>query len=205
MDKETNEQKKTNLRYPHEDVIASLTEQVAQELDKKRFEHTMSVAYTASCMAMRFGEDPYRAYIAGLLHDCAKCIKDKQKLKLAEKYGLEVNEAEKENPDLLHAKLGSVLAKEKYGITDPQILSAIRWHTTGRPEMTAFEMIIYIADYIEIKRKELPLLSRAREAAFTSLEECMCVILESTLMYLGKKGATVDDITYKTYEYYKNR
>ncbi len=189
----------------YDKMITDFTERMKEELDEKRFRHTLSVADTAACMAMRYGEDSYRAYIAGLLHDCAKCIKDKKKLKLAGKFGIEVNEAEAQNPDLLHAVLGSILAKQEYGVEDEDIISAIRWHTTGRPGMTTLEMIIYIADYIEIHRKPLPLLEKARQEAFSDLEKCMCTILESTLGYLGKKGAVLDPLTKETYRYYTDR
>ncbi len=188
-----------------EERIEKLTEKVAKQLDEKRMKHTLSVAHTASCMAMRFGEDPYKAYVAGLLHDCAKGLKNKKKLELAGEYGIEINDAEKDNPDLLHAKLGSILAKEEYGIEDEDIISAIRYHTTGKPDMTPFEMIIYIADFIEIHRKPLMIHDKARKAAFTDLEEAMRVILEGTLAYLGKKGAMVDPITQETYRYYNEK
>ena len=194
-----------NQTYPNEALIAKLTEQMGDVLDQKRMRHTLSVAHTASCMAMCHGQDPYKAYIAGLLHDCAKCMKNKKKLELAEKYSLPINEAVRENPDLLHAALGARLAEDEYGIEDASILSAIRWHTTGKPAMTDLEMIVYIADYIEIHRKSLPQLEKARQMAFSDLEKCMCVILESTLLFLGKKGAAVDPITNETYEYYHNK
>lgn len=172
-------------------------------LDKKRFQHTLSVAGTASCMAMRFGCDPYMAYIAGLLHDNAKCLSDEKKLSLCDKYGISVNKAEKSNPDLLHAKLGSYLAEKKYGIHDAQILSAITYHTTGKPGMTDLEKIIYIADYIEIYRKTLPRMEEARRLAFMDLDRCMLCILESTLSFLQHKNASIDSITLETYDYYK--
>nr|MCR5283939.1 bis(5'-nucleosyl)-tetraphosphatase (symmetrical) YqeK [Lachnospiraceae bacterium] len=149
-----------------ESFLQNLTAEIEDALDEKRFRHTLSVAHTAACLAMRYDESPFRAYLAGLLHDCAKCLKNKKKLELAREYGLGINAAEEENPDLLHAKLGSILAKERYNIDDEEILSAIRYHTTGKPEMTKLEKIIYIADYIEIHRKPLPLLEKARKAAF---------------------------------------
>ena len=163
------------------------------------------MADTAACMAMRFDEDPYRAYLAGLLHDNAKCIEDKKKLALCGKYKLEINTAEQKNPDLLHAKLGSFLAKERYQVEDPEILSSILYHTTGKPAMTTLEQIIYIADYIEINRKKLPGMEVTRKLAFTDLDACMLHILESTLAFLEKKGAANDQITMETYTYYKER
>lgn len=195
---EKSQKKNTNKN----EQLNALTAEMEKRLDKKRFQHTIGVANTAACMAMRFGQDPYKAYLAGLLHDNAKCIKNEKKLSLCKKYELPVNKAEKENPDLLHAKLGSFLARKKYHIKDEEILSAILYHTTGKPGMTDFEKIIYIADYIEIGRKELPRMEEARQLAFTDLDQCMLCILESTLSFLKKKGATIDGITLETYQYY---
>ena len=191
-------------RKQFEDKAKELTASMKKELDEKRFRHTLSVAHTASAMAMCHGYDPYKAYLAGLLHDCAKCISHDRKLALCDKYEIEVNAVEKENPDLLHAKLGSFLAREKYGIEDEEIVSAVLYHTTGKPAMNMLEKIIYIADYIEIHRKVLPNMEKARRLAFLDLNACMKVILESTLTFLQEKGALVDEITRETYEYYKN-
>lgn len=184
--------------------MKQLTSEIKKELDDKRFRHTISVAHTAAALAMCHGLNPQKAYLAGLLHDCAKCIPGKDKMALCAKYGLLVTTVEKENPDLLHAKLGSFLAREKYGIEDEEILSAILFHTTGKPAMSAFEQIIYIADYIEIHRKPLPNMDKARRLAFQDLDACMLLILESTLNYLHQKDATIDEITQETYDYYKN-
>lgn len=187
-----------------EEKAKELTTAMKKELDEKRFQHTLSVAQTAAALAMCHGCDPYRAYLAGLLHDCAKCIPHGKKLSLCGKYGLLANDAEAANPDLLHAKLGSRLAHEKYGIEDEEMLSAIKYHTTGKPGMTMLEQIIYIADYIEIHRKFLPNMDEVRRLAFHDLNACMLLILESTLAFLAQKDASVDDITRETYEYYKN-
>ena len=197
------EEEKNGLGFS--DSIAELTCEMEKALDEKRFRHTLSVAQMAASLAMRYGEDPYKAYTAGLLHDCAKCLSSKEKLALAKKNGLEVRPFEEETPDLLHAPLGSILAEKKYGIKDPEILSAIRYHTTGKPEMSTLEKIIYIADYIEIFRKPLARLEEARTEAFRDLDECMVVILESVLSYLGKKLATLDPLTEETYRYYKTK
>lgn len=183
--------------------ITQLDGKIKDQLDKKRYLHTISVAHTASCMAMCFGEDPYRAYLAGLLHDNAKCIPHDKKIALCAKYGLSAGTLEKNSPDLLHARLGSVLAEKKYGISDAGILSAIAFHTTGKPEMSVLEKIIYVADYIEIRRKPLPRMNEIRHAAFTDLDRCVLLILESTLGFLREKDALIDPITLETYEYYR--
>ena len=107
-------------------------------------------------LAMRYGQDLDQAELAGLLHDCAKYFNDEEIIKKCRKHGIEVSEAELRAPAVLHAKYGAWLAKNRYGVSDPEILSAIRWHTTGKPDMTTLEKIIFIADYIEPNRAPFP-------------------------------------------------
>ena len=106
------------------------------ELSSKRYMHSIGVCNTSACLAMRYGYDIKKAYAAGLLHDCAKGLSEKKMLQLTERSGIELSEIERENPELLHAKAGSVVAAEKYEVNDTEILDAIRFHTTGRPSMT---------------------------------------------------------------------
>lgn len=161
--------------------------------------------YTAASMAMRYDEDVEKALLAGLLHDCAKCISGENKIKLCNKYHLSVSEVEKKNPSLLHAKLGAFLAAKKYHIKDKDVINAIASHTTGCPNMTLLDKIIYIADYIEPGRKELPNMAEVRKLAFTDINECLYRILEDSLVYLNSKNISVDPMTEKTYLYYKNK
>ena len=183
--------------------IIKLQKKLKSELDRDRYEHTIGVMHTAACLAMRYDEDLERALLAGLLHDCAKCIPSEEKLKMCKKNHIEISEAERANAGLLHAKLGAFLAKEKYGITDEGILQAIRVHTTGCPEMTLLDKIVYIADYIEAGRKTLPNHTEVRKLAFCDLDDCLYRILEDSLVYLESKGSVVDPMTEKTYLYYK--
>ena len=184
--------------------ILKMQKKLKSELDYYRYEHTMGVMHTAACLAMRYDEDVERALIAGLLHDCAKCIPADEKIKMCKKNHIEISAAEKSNPGLLHAKLGAFLAKEKYGITDEGILRAITFHTTGCPEMTLLDKIIYIADYIEAGRKPLPNMEEVRKLAFCDLDACLYRILKDSLVYLESKGNVVDPMTEKTYLYYKS-
>lgn len=185
-----------------DDYFKSLTKKLSQELDKKRYVHTIGVAYTAIALAMARGQDLHDAYLAGLLHDSAKCISVEKRKKLCRKHQLLLNEAEKMNPDLLHSRLGAILAKEKYHVEDERVLNAIRYHTTGRPDMTELEKIIYIADYIEPNRKMLSGLSEIRMTAFKNMDKALIMILRNTLAYLEQKNVAIDDLTKKTYEYY---
>lgn len=182
--------------------IKDLKKDLKKEMDDSRFEHTLGVMYTCGALAMCYGYDLEKAMLAGLMHDCAKCMPNAKKLKMAEKHHLEITDLERKNPFMLHAKLGAFLAKKKYDIEDPEILDAIRWHTTGRPDMTLLDKIVYIADYIEPKRDKAPHLPEIRQLAFTDLDQTLIKILEDTLGYLGDSPEHVDSMTKKTYDYY---
>lgn len=182
--------------------IDKIKKKMEKELDAKRFEHTLGVAYTAAALAMCHGEDMFKAQVAGLLHDCAKCMSNEKKLEICEKHHIKVTEVEKQNPFLLHAKVGSYLAGKRYHVQDEDVLNAVLNHTTGRPEMSRLEKIIYIADYIEPGRKHAPNLSQVRELAFHDLDEALLRILEDTLDYLQSIESPIDPLTQKTYDYY---
>lgn len=182
--------------------IKDLKKDLKKEMDDSRFEHTLGVMYTCAALAMRYEYDLEKAMLAGLLHDCAKCMPNAKKLKMAEKHRLEISDLERKNPFMLHAKLGAFLAKKKYDVEDEEILDAIRWHTTGRPEMTLLDKIVYVADYIEPKRDKAPNLSEIRQKAFVDLDEALLKILEDTLGYLQDSSDHVDSMTKMTYDYY---
>lgn len=177
--------------------------EMRKSLPSRRFEHTLGVTYTAACLAMRYGADIEKARIAGLLHDSAKYMSSKEKIQTCLKNGLPVSQYEEKNPELLHAKLGAYLAEDRYGISDPEILSAITWHTTGKPDMTLLEKILYIADYMEPNRDQAPNLPEVRKLAFVDLDECLFLILKDSIAYLSGRSITIDPMTQTTYEYYK--
>ncbi|MBR4513746.1 MAG: bis(5'-nucleosyl)-tetraphosphatase (symmetrical) YqeK [Lachnospiraceae bacterium] len=179
-----------------------MVERLKTKISAKRFEHSLGVEYTAACMAYVHGADVEKARIAGLLHDCAKGLSQKEKLEKAKKHGLPISKYEEKNPDMLHAKLGAWYAKEKYEVDDKEILSAITWHTTGKPKMSLLDKIIFVADYIEPNRKPVPKLDEIRKLSFTDLDRAVVMILENTISYLEESGVDMDDSTKKTYDYY---
>ena len=185
--------------------ISRMEQKLKKYLDAPRYDHTMGVMYTAAAMAMRYDVDVEQALVAGLLHDCAKCIPHDVKIRLCRQHGMHVSEVELNNPSLLHAKLGALIAGEKYHVKDKEILHAIASHTTGRPEMTTLDKIIYIADYIEPGRLELPNMKEVRRLAFTELDECLYRILKDSLNYLKTKEIPIDPLTENTYKYYKEK
>ena len=185
------------------DYYKKLRKKVKDVMTKARYEHTLGVEFTAASLAMRYGVDIDKAEIAGLLHDCAKCIDDEDKFDDCKKYKIELTDVEKRNPFLVHSKLGAVYANKLYGIDDEEVISAIRFHTTGKPDMTLLEKIIFIADYIEPGRDKAPNLKEIRQMAFIDIDEAMYIILKDTLDYLDKGEGEKDELTKDTFLFYK--
>ena len=184
-------------------VFEPIQEKLKIALDEPRYEHTLGVMYTAGCIAMAHGYDVPKAMLAGLLHDCAKCMTHEERLELCEKNQVAVTASELENKALLHAKAGAILAKIEYDITDEDILHAIAVHTTGEPNMNMLDKIIYIADYIEPGRDKAPNLELVRSLAYQDLDACMAQILYDTLNYLNSRGGHIDPTTAEANEFYK--
>lgn len=184
--------------------VYKLQNKMKKVLETKRYEHTLGVAYTAANLAFVYEIDTKKALVAGLLHDCAKCLSHQKRISVCKKNEIDISDVERDNPVLLHAKVGAFYAKEKYGIQDEEILNAILYHTTGRPDMGILEKIIYVADYIEPHRKKLPKLSEIRKIAYRDIDVAIYMILENSLMYLEKGDAKIDSTTRKTYDFYKD-
>lgn len=172
--------------------------------NKARYWHTIGVANTCACLAMRYGADMERAFAAGLLHDCAKCYSDQELLKACENYSIDISPSENVSPYLLHAKLGAYYARTLYGIDDDEICSAIRYHSTGRPRMTRLEEIVFIADYIEPFRDKADNLDEVRKIAFEDITEAIYRVTKSTLDYLKKNNSPIDSMTEETCKYYSD-
>lgn len=174
-----------------------------EKLPKKRYEHTLGVAYTAASLAMCYGEDILKAELAGILHDVAKAKKSSELKDDMKGYidpytdGDYVALIADKAPQILHAIYAPYLAKKDYKIEDKDILSAIRWHTTGKKDMTMLEKIVFVADYIEPNRKKLSDLDRIRTLSFHDISEAVKVIAKSTIEYLGSQGMYIDKFTYE--------
>ncbi len=185
--------------------INKITQDLEATLKPSRYFHTLSVAKTAKEMAEHFNENPNKAYFAGILHDCAKNYSNESLIAICQNNNLNINDFEINNPQLLHGKVGAYLANIKYGITDKEILSAIIWHTTGKPNMTTLEKIIFCADYIEPTRYKQPNLEELRMIALSDLDMLTYRILEDTVTYLKHFSKdSIDDNTINAYNYYKN-
>ena len=185
------------------DRIDEIDEALEKVLPRKRYRHSQGVRFTASSLAMAHGFDCRTAELAGLLHDCAKYLPDKELYRLSKKNHIELSEAEERNPALIHAKLGAYFAQEKFHIQDPEIISSIRYHTTGRAGMTLLEKIIFTADYIEPMRFKAANLTDIRRTAFHDLDEAVYMILADTLNYLTGSTKDIDKTTAEAYNFYK--
>ena len=123
-----------------------------EHLDKERFEHSLGVAETAIELSKRFNLNIDKAYTAGLLHDCAKCFSKNESLEIMNNF-LKVEDCELINPKTFHAPVGA---------TDSEILSAIRWHTIGKLDMSDFEKVIFIADKIEPRTRPIEYINKIK-------------------------------------------
>jgi len=185
------------------EITQKLRKELEKELKPDRYDHTLGVAYTSASLAMVHGANVEKALIAGFLHDCAKCLSHEEQLSICEKNNIEVTDVERRNHSLLHAKAGIYIASTKYEVRDPEILNAIRYHTTGRENMSLLEKIVYIADFIEPNRKPLDDMNIIRKEAFEDLDKCLAHILHNSIIYLRTIGKECDDTTMKAYEFYK--
>ena len=179
--------------------------ELRNSMDKERFIHTIGVMYTAGFLASTHAPElKDKAYIAGLLHDCAKCIPKEERYRVCMEYEIELNVAERKNAGLVHAKLGAYLAGSRYGVDDEEIQHAISVHTTGCPDMSMLDKIIYLADFTEPLRDMEPIsiMDEARRLCRTDLDMAVGLVADHTVRFLEKKGVIIDDATARTSEFY---
>ncbi len=185
--------------------IQNIIDDLSKHLSEKRLRHSIGVMYTAGCLAMRYGASVDDAYLAGILHDCAKEYGNDKLIRICRKNNLGITDYELSNPFLLHGKAGAYVAEEKYGIKSPDILGPIIFHTTGRAGMTLPEQIVFVADFIEPNRKMIEGLEHIRHTAFIDIDKTCALIVDNCLKYLKGKGCVdMGDDILKTYDYYKN-
>ena len=178
-----------------------LREQSYAYLSPKRIPHVQGCEWEAVRLAKRWGESEEDAAEAGILHDITKKLVLSEQLILSEKYGIINDTYETANVKLLHAKTGAALARDLFNISD-RVYSAIRWHTTGKPDMTLLEKIIYMADYIEPNR-DFPGVDKLRKLAYEDLDAAMVLGLKISLEDIRSYGAEPYEVTVSAYEWYK--
>ncbi len=171
-----------------------------ENLDEERYEHSVGVAECAMELAKRFGLDEEKAYLCGLIHDCAKCFSNEE-LKNSICNCKDLCDGELINPKTYHAPAGAILAKQELGICDEEILSATRWHTLGKLDMSDFEKIIFIADKIEKRTRSIEHREPIEKALEKGLDYALLACYGSTIKSLVDRNLK---ICYQTVEIYNN-
>lgn len=165
-------------------------------LTRKTFAHTVGVSKTAVILAARFGAGRKKAAIAGLLHDCAKDIRKEDLPAAIKKYGVKISRHDRKIPEIWHGLLGAKVAEKEFGIKDPEILNAVRMHSTGGARMGRLEKIIYAADFIEPGRKyESSRRLRKLLKGHISLDYLVLRVLKEKVRYLGDNEMPVHHST----------
>ncbi|PTL16885.1 HAD family hydrolase [Staphylococcus gallinarum] len=175
---------------------------VKEKLPQKRFEHSLRVAETAVKLADIYDGDKDKAELAGILHDYSKYDDLGEMYQIVTKHNLD-SKLLSYGSEILHGPVCAVIMKEKYGVYDDEVLSAIEYHTTGRAQMTKMEKLVFVADYIEPGRKT-PGVEEIRDLAYNqgSLDKTIYEISKRTVMYLIGKDINVFDATIACLNYY---
>ena len=180
--------------------LEEIRDYLKNNLKPARYGHTLGVVNTAIKLAEIYGEDKNKAEIAALCHDVAKNMSNEELKKVIDNENIALSIDEENTQELWHSIIGPVIAKKVFGIEDEEVLSAMRWHTTGKENMTNLEKIIYLADLIEPSRK-FDGVDEIREIAYKDLDLAMLKALTHTTIYLLTKGFAVDINSVKARNY----
>ncbi|WP_042458609.1 bis(5'-nucleosyl)-tetraphosphatase (symmetrical) YqeK [Neobacillus dielmonensis] len=170
---------------------------VKPQLTEHRYQHTLGVMETAITLAKRYGADEKKAEIAAIFHDYAK-FRPKEEMKAIITEQNFPQDLLDFNAELWHAPVGAYLVEKEAGVTDQEVLNAIRYHTSGRPGMTLLEKIVYLADYIEPGR-HFPGVEEVRQMAEEDLDQALIKAVQNTIMFLMRKNQQVYPETFHTY------
>jgi predicted HD superfamily hydrolase involved in NAD metabolism len=175
-------------------------EVVKNTLSEKRFYHSVCVVERAVELAKIYGADIEKAKLAGIIHDIAKEVKEEDRIKNAESYGIELDEVEKKSTGIIHAKVGAKIAEVQFGL-DEEVCNAVAYHTTARANMTLLEKIIYLADYSG-KDRHFEDTNYIYELANKDLDEAMRYCLAKTINEVIGKKSLLHIKTVEAYNYF---
>ena len=181
-------------------TIEQYKELIKSRQNEKRFYHSLCVADEAKRLAVKYGADPDKMYLAGLLHDITKNTDLQEQLKLIENGGIMLTDIEKKAIGTLHSISGYVYLRDVLKITDTDILSAVRYHTTGKENMTLSEKIVFIADLTSAER-DYPDVEIVRTMVDKNFDEAILYVLKFTLNKLVNKGLPIHHDTLKAYNF----
>ncbi len=173
---------------------------IKNRLTSKRLFHSICVAEKAKHLAEKYGSDAEKAYTTGLVHDIMKNESVEKMLQMIENDGQVLTESEKAITVTLHAIAGEIYLRKELGVTDEEVLSAVRWHTTGKEDMSLFEKIIYVADLVSEDR-DYPDVNEVRQLAEENLDKTLLRGLSFTIEDNAKKYKLIHADTVKAYNY----
>ncbi|MBP0982076.1 MAG: nicotinate (nicotinamide) nucleotide adenylyltransferase [Oscillospiraceae bacterium] len=182
--------------------LDELTGWLRSRLSRERFTHTLNVASEALRLAETYGENGDEAYLAGLLHDCCKEIPHEEMLNIIENSDIIINQSFKDSPKIWHGFAAAQFIQDEFSIYNSEIIEAVRYHTTGRGEMSRIEEIIYLADLVSADRHYNGV-EALRAKAYRSIEEAMLEALQFAITSLGKTAAPILAETVAAYERYR--
>jgi len=181
-----------------EPKAAEIEKYLKSKLTPARYTHVLSVRELALDLAERYGADLRKVNLAVLLHDCAKWMRTSEQYEAAATHEIQLDEIEHHNPSLVHAPVGAVLAVSHFNVDNPEILNAIRIHTTGSGEMTLIDKILYVADFAEPKRNHAEAHS-VRELAYQDLDKAVFEVSRYKIEHLLAKGVLIHPHTINAY------
>ncbi len=181
----------------------NINKQVKKVLSEKRYTHTLGVVESALILAKYNNVDEKSAYIAALLHDYAKPLSYEDSLRMIDEFDIIVSEETLNSPEIIHGPIAAYFAKERFKISDTEILNAIAYHTTGRENMSALEKIIYLADYIEPNRN-FPGIEDIRKLAKVNMDKALFTAMNNTIKYLIDRNIPIHTDTIKGRNYLLN-
>lgn len=182
--------------------IDGIKKYIFENLTYKRFIHSINVADEAIKLSERYDENIHKAYIAGLLHDCAKEIPNSEKIRMCNEYRIKLDRILTKQPDLTHSFLAAQIALHKFCVNDTQILNAISHHTTGKKRMSMLEKIIYIADCIEPNRT-FEQVYYLRKLAYENINKAVAYSLKLTIEKNKKAQRLIHPLSLEAFQFYK--
>lgn len=186
-------------RFSEDEIKAMLK----ARMNEHRFEHSLNVAKRAVFLAEKNGADPDKAYFAGLIHDICKGITHEEQLAVIENDGIELDEDTKKSPALWHSIAGAVYAEHELGVTDEDVLNAVRYHTSGRGNMSILEKVVYMADLTSAERN-YPDAEYTRNLTDKNLDEGIAYGVRWIAGDLERRGFPKGKDTEALLEEYKN-
>ena len=181
--------------------IFEIKKRLSELLPKERYVHSLAVEKVAQELALHYRTHEEKAAVAGLLHDCSRRYDGEELVKKAEEAGLHLDPVQRFEPKLIHAPLSAYIAKEEFGVSDPEILLAIERHTVGAEDMSDLEKIIYLADHIEPGR-DYDGVDIIRDLAFKNMDEAIAQCTGSMIKELLERGLPIYPLTVRTRNFY---